>query len=130
MWWLFVVSVTLCPRGSYLRLDFKGPAPSLTQVEHEKFRRQQAPTILLMFWTSAVSFSRGKFSYQSCVSQRLIRKPAHWTKHPKAGFAKFGPEFNKKMAQGKSRFFFFQKIPHNSCFKTRILDETPCWEIK
>ena len=26
----------LCVKGSYLRLDFKGPAPSLTQAEHEK----------------------------------------------------------------------------------------------
>ena len=29
-----------CVKGSYLRLDFKGPAPSLTQAEHEKFRTQ------------------------------------------------------------------------------------------
>ena len=30
-----------CVKGSYLRLDFKGPAHSLPQAEHEKFRRQQ-----------------------------------------------------------------------------------------
>ena len=29
-----------CVKGSYLRLDFKGPAPSLTQAQHEKFRKQ------------------------------------------------------------------------------------------
>ena len=29
-------------KGTYLRLDFKGPASSLTQAEHEKFRRQHA----------------------------------------------------------------------------------------
>ena len=46
-----------CVKGSYLRLDFKGPALSLTQAEHGKFRRQQAPTIVLMLWTSVVSFS-------------------------------------------------------------------------
>ena len=38
-----------CVKGTYLRLDFKFPAPSLTQAEHEQFRRQQAPTIVLMF---------------------------------------------------------------------------------
>ena len=85
-----------CVKGTYLRLDFKGPAPSLQQAEHEKFRRQQAPTIVLMFWTNvqrkkkghqffsfentlltAVPVFRflvsGKFSEQSCVSQRLIK---------------------------------------------------------
>ena len=29
-----------CVKGSYFRLDFKGPAPSLRQAEHEKSRRQ------------------------------------------------------------------------------------------
>ena len=30
----------LCVKGSHLRLDIEGPAPSPTQEEHEKFRRQ------------------------------------------------------------------------------------------
>ena len=29
-----------CVKGSYLRLDLKGPAPFLTQAEHEKSKRQ------------------------------------------------------------------------------------------
>ena len=32
-------------KGSFLRLDFKNHALSLTQAEHGKFRRQQAYTI-------------------------------------------------------------------------------------
>ena len=54
---VWVENIPLCQaKARILRLDFKGPAPSLTQGEHEKFRRQQAPTIVLMFWTSVVSF--------------------------------------------------------------------------
>ena len=57
-----------CVKGTYLRLDFKGPAPPLTQVENEKFRRQQAPTIVSMFWTNVHGKKKGP-----CFS--LLRKP-------------------------------------------------------
>ena len=126
-----------------MRLDFKGPAPSLTQAEHEKFRRQQAPTIVFMFWTNVpekkkgpiFSLLRKPFNCRSCVSfspwqvfrsvlcfAEVDKNPPIKRKHPKAAFAKFGPECEEK-TQGQIQFL---KILPKSCLNTRLLDETPC----
>ena len=100
-------------RGSYLRLDFKGPAPSLTQAEHEKFRRQQAPTIVLMFWTSVVSFSPWQVFRTVLCFAEVDRNPPTRRNTQKAAFAKCGPEFNKKKPW-KNRCL---KNPPDSCLK-------------
>ena len=56
-----------CAKGSYLRLDFKIPAPALTQAEHEKFRRQQARINSRTWWD---------VSYNLLLSRDYVSNPS------------------------------------------------------
>ena len=102
-------------------------------------RRQQPPTIVLMFWTNVPGKKKGpnfsllrklpfpcfvfpdsgKFSEQSFVSQRLIKTPIRRNTQ-KQHLQNSDQNLTKKR---KNQVL---KIPPDSCSKTRLLDETPC----
>ena len=86
-----------CVKGTHLRLGFKGPAPSLTQAEHEKF----APKIVNVLDKCRFVFSVASFQ-NSPVFAEVDKNPT------------IGRNTQKQHLQNSDQNL------------TRLLDETPC----